>query len=322
MNAQNVTRLAIFVLTTLLGATVGYSAETGPHEVRYESAADGSQQKAMFYAPTKADPIPLLVVLHTWSGDYKQEYHAACADWCVAHDWAYIHPNFRGPNKRPEATGSKLVIGDIASAVEYAKRSAHIDNSRIYLLGTSGGGYTALLMAGERPEIWAGVSAWAAIADLKAWYHETKRADGKKHYYEDIAASCGGSPGKSQAVDQEYLERSPLTHLHGARGLALDINAGIHDGHEGSVPISHSLRAFNAVAAPKDQFTEHEITYFVKKAAVPPELSKTVSDQTYGDKRPLFRRTSGPARITIFDGGHEIIPTAALEWLARQRKNN
>jgi pimeloyl-ACP methyl ester carboxylesterase len=312
----------IGAITTLLFAIIGYAAETGPQEIHYESSADGSQQPAMFYAPAQPDAVPLLVVLHTWSGDYKQGYHAACAAWCVAHHWAYIHPNFRGPNKRPEATGSKLVVGDIESAVEYAKRSTHIDASRIYLLGTSGGGYAALLMAGERPKIWAGVSAWAAISDLKAWYHETKRAGGDKHYYDDIAKSCGGPPGTSQTVDQEYLDRSPLTHLHGARGLALDINAGIHDGHEGSVPISHSLRAFNAVAASEDQFSEREITYFLKQAAVPPQLHQNVFDPTYGNKPPMFRRTSGRARVTIFDGGHELIPTAALEWLAKQRQNN
>ncbi len=320
MRHQFLTQPAIVAATTLLYAVIGYSAENGPRDIQYQSAADGSRQPAMFYAPAQPEAVPLLVILHTWSGDYKEHDQAPCAAWCVAHHWAYIHPNFRGPNKRPEATGSKLVIDDIVSAVEYAKRSAHIDPSRIYLVGVSGGGYTALLMAGRRPEIWAGVSAWASISDLKAWYHETKRAGGNKHYYDDIANSCGGPPGTSQTVDQQYLDRSPLTHLAGARGLPLDINAGIRDGHEGSVPVSHSLRAFNAVAASKDEFGEREITYFVKQAAVPPQLRQSVSDPTYGKKPPLFRRTSGRARITIFDGGHEIIPTAALEWLAQQRK--
>jgi len=41
-------------------------------EVRYKSSADGTQQPAMFYAPEKSAAVPLLVVLHTWHGDYKQ----------------------------------------------------------------------------------------------------------------------------------------------------------------------------------------------------------------------------------------------------------
>jgi len=132
-------------------------------EIRYLSAADGSEQPAMFYAPDKKEAMPLLVALHTWSSDYKQDHHEECAEWCINKGWAYIHPDFRGPNKRPEATGSDLVVKDIVSAVAYAKKMRNIDSSRIYLVGTSGGGYTALVMAGHHPEIWAGISAWVPI---------------------------------------------------------------------------------------------------------------------------------------------------------------
>jgi hypothetical protein len=34
----------------------------------------------------------------------------------------------------------------------------------------------------------------------------------------------------------------------------------------------------------------------------------------------LFRRESNNKRVTIFEGGHEGIPKAALAWLSRQRK--
>jgi hypothetical protein len=34
----------------------------------------------------------------------------------------------------------------------------------------------------------------------------------------------------------------------------------------------------------------------------------------------LFRRESGMVRVTVFDGGHEIIHHAALAWLAAQQK--
>jgi hypothetical protein len=55
----------------------------------------------------------------------------------------------------------------------------------------------------------------------------------------------------------ECCKRSPLTYLERARGVPIDINHGIHDGHgNNSVPISQSLRAFNELAAPEDCFTE------------------------------------------------------------------
>ena len=130
----------------------------------------------MFYAPEFEGAVPLVVALHSWSADYKQTLHADIEAWCVEQGWAYLHPNFRGRNRTPEATGSELVVEDIVSAVAYAKRVARIDASSIYLVGTSGGGYASLLMAGRHPEIWAGVTAWVPIFDLRDWYFETKKA--------------------------------------------------------------------------------------------------------------------------------------------------
>jgi len=188
------------------------------------------------------------------------------------------------------------------------------------LVGTSGGGYTAMLMAGRRPELWAGISAWVPITDLESWYYENK-ADGDKHWRE-IANSCGGPPGASIEVDEQYAQRSPITWLENARGVKIDINAGIRDGHEGSVPVSHSLRAFNKIADQSDRLTEEEIAYFVREAQVPSQLVQEISDPSYGIKQPLFRRQSQQVRVTLFDGAHELIPQAAMHWLENQRRKD
>jgi hypothetical protein len=281
------------------------------------SSADATSQPALFYAPKTKKPCPLLIALHTWSHDYT-ELNPSYAKWCIEKNWVLIYPNFRGPNNNPQATGSDKVVKDIISAVDYAKANANIDTSRIYLAGESGGGYTALLMAGRCPDIWAGVSAWAAITDLKQWYFQCKKS-GRK-YADDIVKSCGGIPDQSLAVDFEYKNRSPVTHLQNAVNLPLDINAGIMDGHTGSVPVSHSLRAFNVLASKHDRISESDIKYFVEKAEVPPHLKMAVKDATYGEKKPLFRKTSRKTRLTIFDGGHEIVYKAALTWLEKQKK--
>lgn len=277
-------------------------------EIRYVSSADNTEQSAMFYAPESTESVPLVVALHTWSGNYKQNFHTAIEEWCVQNGWAYIHPDFRGPNKRPEATGSQLVVADIVSAVEYAKKTTKIDRSAIFLVGTSGGGYTALLMAGHYPELWAGVSAWVPISDLKAWH-----AQGR--YVPDMEKSCGGAPGDSAIIDAEYVKRSPLTYLKRAKGVRLHIHAGIHDGHTGSVPISHSLLAFNEVAEPEDQLSQEDIQFFTEKEAVPLRLVSAISDPSYGKNQPLFRRESGNATVTIFEGGHQLVAPAAIAWI-------
>src|SRR5690242_5295759 len=121
-----------FCLLSLHGAC--QSVDEWPLEVKeisYLSTADNTAQPALFYAPVTNKPQPLLVALHTWSSNYKQPDSIPYARWCLTHKWVFIHPNFRGTNNKPEATGSELVIQDIVSAVEYAKQNARVDTSRI-----------------------------------------------------------------------------------------------------------------------------------------------------------------------------------------------
>jgi 2-keto-4-pentenoate hydratase len=285
----------------------------GVEDVRIP-ASDGARQPALFYAPTKADPVPLLVGLHTWSGKYTSYGNGYGLPWvthCIAEEWAFIHPQFRGPNRTPEACGSDRAIADILEAIDYAKSRQAIDPERIYLVGVSGGGHMAMMMAARHPEVWAGVSAWCGISDLAAWHAECK-ASGRK-YAGDMEKACGGTPETAAA---EFAKRSPLPYLAKAEYLPpLDINVGIFDGHKGSVPVSHSLRAFNAIVPMADRLSDAEIATFRKEATRPESLPSAGPDPGYGDMPPIFRRNSGLARLTVFDGGHTGIAAAALEWL-------
>ena len=288
-------------------------------EVQITSSMDGAQQKALFFAPESEKKVPLLVALHTWSSGWQNTYNVPLAEGCIERQWAFIHPDFRGPNKGPDACGSDLAVSDIIDAVKWAKEKTGIDTSRIYLAGASGGGHMALQMAGRAPHIWAGVSSWVPITDCAAWHAECQRSG--RRYYKDLEASCKGKPGDSAEVDLEYRKRSPLTWLGKASNVPLDINAGIRDGHEGSVPISHSLKAFNLLADSSLKLTEEQIDYFTKESKVPESLKGAGPDPSYGkDRQPLWRAQSKAARITIFDGGHEMIPSAIFDWLTGQKK--
>ena len=261
--------------------------------VAFVSSADGSAQPAAFYHSGAPGVKPLLVALHTWSYDFHQEMSIPYAEWCGAHDWILIAPSFRGPNNRPEATGSELAVQDVLDAVAYAEAHAPVDPGRVYLVGVSGGGHMALLMAGRVPERWTAVSAWVPITDLAAWHTECRAAG--RPYADDLERACGGAPGVSLVVDAQYRARSPLTYLHPGLRTPLDVNAGILDGHTGSVPISHTLRAFNAVAAPEDRIAEADIQHFVNA--------------------PLYRRVSaasGSTRSTATSASSSAAPAATL----------
>ena len=289
-------------------------------QIMYVSSADNTRQPMMFYKPETDEPRPLLVALHSWSEGYKQSESVIYSEWAIANDWVFVHPHFRGPNVKAEATGSDLVIGDVLSAIEYAKKNARVDESRIYSVGWSGGGYLGLLLAGRAPEIWAGVSAWVPISDLTAWYEESRRLGTK--YVNHIQASCGGRPTGDTPAARECRKRSPVAYLERARAVPIDINHGIRDGRNSAdpVPITQSLRAFNLLAEPQDQFKEEEVEYFTRESKVPGGLQSETTDPDYGGLKILYRRQSGNVRITIFDGAHDKNTEAAFKWLNKQRR--
>ena len=313
----------LWVIFSFIVPLLFSSAENGYPElvtaVEIKSTADEVIQNALFYDPKSEHAVPLLVALHTWSSDWKNPHNVPLAKGCIERGWAFIHPDFRGPNKRPEACGSDLAVADIIDAVNWVKKKISIDTSRIYLAGVSGGGHMALQMAGRAPDIWAGVSSWVPITDCVAWHRECVKSG--RRYFKDLEKSCGGKPGDNPQVNEQYKKRSPLTWLHMASKVPLDINAGITDGHTGSVPISHSLKAFNLLAEAPDKITEDEINYFTNKSKVPKSLQSAAPDSSYGENnQPLWRAQSNLARVTIFNGGHEMIPSAIFHWLSKQRK--
>ena len=284
------------------------------------SSKDGTLQKVIYWRPESAArlvdgrAVPLIVFLHSWSGGFEQG--PPWIDRAKKLGWVLVAPDFRGPNNRPEACASDLASQDILDAVAYARRDARIDASRIYLVGGSGGGHMSLVMAARAPDLWAGVSAWVPISDLAAWHAESTAR--KNNYAKMIEQCCGGKPGP--ATESEYLHRSPLFHLAAAKGVPLDINTGIHDGHTGSVPVSHSLRAFNVLASPDKQVSAEDIDSMVREQKIPAALATETQLDPEREKATLFRRSSGNARVTVFEGGHESESGSAVLWLSRQRK--
>lgn len=324
------------------------------------SSLDGTKQPSLYYSPTlpngsssstgipneTSSKRPLLIALHTWSFDYRQGGgQIVFAKWCMEQNWHFLHPNFRGPNDQPEACGSDLAVQDILDAVEYVKQQSanNVNEDRIYVVGVSGGGHMSLMLASRYPKLWAGVSAWSGISDLREWWRErsAETSDCIHHaafrkYATNVEHVVGGTPtdGSPAAAMEECWKRSPVTYLSelSATDVSLDINHGIADGREGgSVPFWHSLQAFDAVQTSQDQRGDQWMRQFYDSRQVPPlvvqhdstregeELSN-VSDPLYQERPIHYRRTKDSTRLTIFEGGHEILHLAALNWLSQQRR--
>jgi len=293
-------------------------------QIAIPSTADGKQQPAYFFRCISKNPRPLIVSLHTWSGDYRQK--DALAPQCIADDYNYIHPDFRGPNRTPEACGSDLVISDIDDAIDYAINNAPVDTRSIHVIGVSGGGYATLLTYMRSKHTIRTFSAWASISDIERWYYESEGR--KSKYAKDIAMATTGKKfsGDTYTMNPESArQRSPLlmqTPVTKRAGSKLYITTGIHDGYTGSVPITHSLRFYNKVV--------NDFDASQKDALIPDEdiLEMVVSrnfntprKDTLGGKVVHYRkRFSDKVQLTIFEGTHEMLTDVALNHVRNAKK--
>ncbi len=322
-------RTATVILAGIVYAGLaGWPAEAAEQErlkIAVPSSLDGTEQPAYLILPAGVKPdtesdkeVPLLVSLHTWSSNVEQRLGPMEAAG-ARRGWVYLFPDFRGANRSPDACGSEKAQQDILDAVDWVVARYPIDTRRIYLTGVSGGGHMAMLMAGRHPRRWTAVSAWVGISDLAAW--EARHTKGG--YGAMVRASCGGRPGDSETVDRAYHDRSPIHWMAGAVDVPLDLSAGVHDGYKGSVPIRHTLDAFNRVAQAQKApvITEAEIAQLSRPGGrlTNPQPSDQVKDPTLGRAIHL-RRTAGKARVTIFEGGHERLDEASAAWLEQYVK--
>ncbi|MFP4415973.1 MAG: alpha/beta hydrolase family protein [Chitinivibrionales bacterium] len=288
-------------------------------DVTIDATIDGSSQPALYYDSGSDKKKPLLLVLHSWSANYRQQFSIPYGVWAVKNDWVFIHPDYRGAFTNPEATASEKAVRDVLDAVDYARNNANIDENRIYIAGFSGGGMMTLIMVGRYPEIWAGAVAWVPVYDLVQWYETTRRA--AHDYSGHIINSCSGEPIDGTDAGRECSKRSPSSYLKGARGrkVSVYISTGINDNF---VPPSHSFQAFNDLAEPADRISQEDVQFIDGHHSLPDHMTGTFSDSLFKDAgiNLLWEKESGNVVIKVHDGKHEVIYNAGLLWLSKQHR--
>ncbi len=203
-------------------------------EIYIKSTLDASLQPSLLYRCSNSQR-PLLVGLHTWSYDrHNQVYNMV--DSAEKYDFNLLLPEFRGPNiiENPihhEACGSLLAKQDIKDAIDYCVKEYNIDTENIFLLGASGGGHMALMMAGFCPEYFKAIGAFVGITDLEKWAEESDE------YREQILECCNNDK-------EEMKKRSPMSYVDTIAKANLKI---FHGKYDNSVPFTHSIRLYNEI---------------------------------------------------------------------------
>ncbi|MGN6602317.1 MAG: SGNH/GDSL hydrolase family protein [Ginsengibacter sp.] len=287
--------------------------DEGFTKVQMKSTADGAIQNARFHKTSSKKPQPLIVSLHTWSGNYDQGDPLAAE--VLLRDWNYIHPDFRGPNNNPDACGSALAIHDLLDAIHYAIKNGNVDTTNVHIVGVSGGAYLTLLAYMKLDYPVKSFDAWAPISDLTKWYWESK---GRHNVYAKEVAEVASKNGK---IDwSELKKRSPMYlpfPYAKRRNSELHIYEGVHDGYTGSVPITHSILFYNKIA---------KALYPHKKNAVIPDSTwmsilikqcdpSADSTKQIGGRLIQLQKCFPKLSLTLFEGTHEMLVPPALALL-------
>ncbi len=200
-----------------------------------KSSLDETMQPSLFFRAEGKEKRPLLVGLHTWSHN-RSNMIQYLLKFAEEQNFSLLLPEFRGPNltnnpNREKACGSMYAKQDIKEAIDYVLDNEEIiDEVNIFLVGLSGGGHMAMLMAGYCPEYFRAIAAFAPISDLKRWRSETPRS-----YIEHIDY-C------TNADAEEMLKRSPVNYYDTIARANMKI---FHGRNDEVVPFNQSLDFFN-----------------------------------------------------------------------------
>ena len=202
-------------------------------EILIKSTMDGTMQPSLFYKSESSEKRPLLVGLHTWSYDRFNQIENMLP-YAEKYDFNLLLPEFRGNNlpSNPictQACGSEYAKQDIQDAIDYVIAKENVDADNVFLLGLSGGGHMALLMAGKCPEYFKAIGSYVPITDLKQFH------DQSEFYRDGLLACCSGSV-------EEMAARSPITYLDTIAKANIKI---FHGKFDPEVSVTHSIKLFN-----------------------------------------------------------------------------
>ena len=186
------------------------------------------------------------------------------------------------------------------------------------MIGNSGGGYATIAMFMKSKHRIKKFSSWVPLVDLLRWYDETKIR--KLEYANDIL-SCTESD--SNILNEDIAKKKSPIYWQTPKGklnyASLDIYTGVYDGMTGNgpIPITHSINFYNKLLY---DLGEKDKTKYVsdKEKLFLLEYRKSLgSFEPIAGRKVFLFKESNNIRLTLFDGGHEILKGFAFEQLIK-----
>ena len=200
---------------------------------------DGQEIEAWLTAPPGGRPGPVIALVHggpemrdAWGFDRQAQVLAA-------QGWWVVQPNFRGSGgyglefaMADWRRWSERMQDDVEDAIAHAIARHGLDGRRVAIMGTSYGGYAAMMGAVKRPDLYKAAISICGVSDLPDVLATEKRDDDtpEQAIYEFWTKRIG-----DPSVDQAALERAsprrraaeiacPVLLVHGVNDQIVLVN--------------------------------------------------------------------------------------------------
>ena len=174
-----------------IGSRTGMETDRlGPIEVLSVPTRDGAVIEAFLTVPPSRLPGPLVALVHG-GPEVRDTY-----DWdrqaqvLAAQGWWVVQPNFRGSGGFGKAFAregyrrwGERMQEDVEDAVAHAVRSHGLAGDRVAIMGSSYGGYAALMGAVRRPELYKAAISICGVGDPGDMLDYERREDDSPDSY-------------------------------------------------------------------------------------------------------------------------------------------
>ena len=234
-----------------IGSRTGMETDRlGPIEVLAVPTRDGAVLEAFLTAPPSRLPGPLVALVH--GGPEVRDIY----DWdrqaqiLAAQGWWVVQPNFRGSGGFGKAFAregyrrwGERMQEDVEDAVAHAVRTHGLDAGRIAIMGSSYGGYAALMGAVMRPDLYKAAIAICGVGDLGDMLdYERRDDDSPDSYVYRLWVDRIGDPQTDRAMIEAASPRRRAAEI--ACPVLL-----VHGEDDGVVPVLQSRRMNDALKA-------------------------------------------------------------------------
>ena len=234
-----------------IGSRTGMETDRlGPIEVLAVPTRDGAVIEAFLTAPPSRRPGPLVALVHG-GPEVRDTY-----DWdrqaqvLAAQGWWVVQPNFRGSGGFGKAFAregyrrwGERMQEDVEDAVAHAVRTQGLDAERVAIMGSSYGGYAALMGAVRRPDLYKAAISICGVGDPGDMLDYERRVDDSPDSYVfQLWVDRIGDPQADQAM---IAAASPRRR---AAEIACPVLL-VHGEDDAVVPVHQSRRMNDALEA-------------------------------------------------------------------------